>query len=153
MTCRNREYYFPSSETDPDPVTIDGVRSAAMSDPILRLDPLPDVPPSPSSPLYDIRATPKHAYKFFAPVTPCRSPIPSEEQRPVETPTWARPLHLVEGDDFSIYKNVHGDKAREHPLCLYCFRRHGEFRKMIRHHCEVCDQTEVLEGYYREASP
>jgi hypothetical protein len=154
MTCRDREYFSPSHP--PDQKLIGGgsvvttqIGSASLDDPVLQLGPLPEDPSPPPSPQYGFRSTPKHAYKPFHPATPCRSPTPSDDGSPGGTPTWARPLHLVE-DDISIYKNVHGSKSQEHPLCLYCFRQHGEFHRVVNHRCEVCEQGEVLEGHYWE---
>ncbi|KAF2438165.1 hypothetical protein P171DRAFT_437226 [Karstenula rhodostoma CBS 690.94] len=156
MTCRDPEYYSPNHTPD-DMTSGDGsvvttrVQSATLDDPVFRLEPLSEAPSTPPSPPYGFRSTPKHAYKTFRPATPHRSPTPSESGSPGGTPPWARPLHLVE-DDISIYKNVHGDKPHKSPLCLYCFRQHGEFHRVINHRCEMCGQNEVLEGHYWEAS-
>lgn len=138
------------------PVLTTHVGNATSSDPILKdpilLDSLPEAPNSPPSPLYEFRSTPKHAYTPFRPSTPRRSPTPSDAGSPCATPAWARPLHLID-DEVSIFKNSHGDRAREHPLCLHCFRLHGEFRKMVKRRCRVCGQNDVLEGHYWEADP
>lgn len=156
MACCDREYLSPNYLPDrtlriPGSVITTQVQSPTPDDPVLCLGPLPQAPPpSPPSPQYNFRTTPKHAYRSFRPATPRRSPTPSDGGSPGDTPAWARPLHLVE-DDFSVYKNVHGEKAQEAPLCLYCFRRHGEFRKLIDERCEGCGGREVLEGHYWEA--
>ncbi|KAF1969314.1 hypothetical protein BU23DRAFT_571687 [Bimuria novae-zelandiae CBS 107.79] len=153
MASRDREYCSPN--TPPGmvkgggPIVTTRISSATSSDPVLRSETLPEIPSSPPSPLYEFRSTPKQAYKPVPPATPHRSPTPSDAGS-AGTPPWARPLHLVE-EDVSIYKNVHGDKAKEHPLCLYCFRQQGEFCRMIKHHCEACGGDEVLEGHYWEA--
>ncbi|KAL5394975.1 hypothetical protein PMIN06_003280 [Paraphaeosphaeria minitans] len=155
MTCRDREYYSPNHTPDMviggGPVVTTQVESATSDDPVFRLQSLPEAPSTPPSPPYGFRSTPKHAYKPFRPATPRRSLTPSESGSPGGTPTWARPLHLVE-DEFSVYKNVHGNKSHEHPLCLYCFRQHGDFHRIVNNHCEACGQGEVLEGHYWEAA-
>ncbi|CAO2647529.1 Nn.00g084510.m01.CDS01 [Neocucurbitaria sp. VM-36] len=49
-----------------------------------------------------------------------------------ETPTFARALHLVDAD-ISVYKYDHGEDWKEKPLCLYCFRQHGSFNRILTH--------------------
>lgn len=138
------------------PVLTTHVSNATSSDPILEhpilLDPLPEALDCPPSPLYEFRTTPKHAYTPFRPSTPRRSPTPSDADSPSAAPAWAQPFHLVE-DEVSIFKNAHGDRAQENPLCLHCFRQHGEFRMMVERHCTVCGRNEILEGHYWEAQP
>lgn len=92
---------------------------------------------------------------------PQGSPIPSTPVRQVsiasdsdmsptgQTPNWARPLHLIH-DDRTISMNVHGEDWKDHPLCLYCFRQHGQFNAVLRDGCEVCGRDVVLEGHYWE---
>ncbi|KAJ4299048.1 hypothetical protein N0V90_004292 [Kalmusia sp. IMI 367209] len=114
----------------------------------LCLDSSAEMPPSPPS---GLRVTPKHANKPPQPATPRRSPTSEHDNgSPGGTPAWMRPLHLVD-DDVSIYKNVHGEKSQDRPLCLFCFRQHGNFHRILQHGCEVCGQEEVLEGHYWEA--
>ena len=151
---------------EPDNILIDAssiqstrLGTPTLLSPVLRTEPLLEeslfapIPKSTSpkcgSPKNEYLSTPKHAYKGFQPVTPCRSPSP-EDGSSAETPAWARPLHLVDAN-ISIFKQVHGDKAQEHPLCLCCFRQHGQFRRIVQHGCEICGQQEVLEGHYWEA--
>jgi hypothetical protein len=66
-----------------------------------------------------------------------------------ETPVYARYMHLVDGED-SIYKKDHGDEWRENALCLYCFRRHGDFSKLSKHGYGKCGRNEPLESHYWE---
>jgi hypothetical protein len=81
-----------------------------------------------------------------------RSSMIEQDQSPklADTPIYARSLHLID-TDISIYKKDHGDKWREHALCLYCFRRHGGFNKLREHGYEVCGRDEALESYYWES--
>lgn len=92
---------------------------------------------------------------------PKRSPPPSTPQKPFSpasgmgspaaTPAWMKPLHLVEvDDDKSIFMNVHGEEWRDHSLCLYCFRQHGNFHRVQRYGCEVCGREEILKNHYWE---
>ncbi|KAH3913795.1 hypothetical protein HBI56_057760 [Parastagonospora nodorum] len=66
------------------------------------------------------------------------------------TPSYAQSLHLVD-TDVSIYKKVHGDEWRENSLCLHCFRRHGNFRKLTLYGYEMCGRNEALESHYWES--
>lgn len=153
MTCRNREYRSPNFISNRivkggGSTITTRVQSATVDDPVFDPAPSPQAP-CPPSPLYGFRTTPQHAYKSFRPATPSRSPTPPNGRSPSGTPTWAQPFQLVE-DEVSIYKNVHGDKPQQSPLCLYCFRQHGEFHRMVKHRCGVCGQSEALEGHYWE---
>ena len=129
------------------------VSSPTPTDPALTLtlasplSPLPEE--TPSSPPNEFRSTPKHAYTSFRPSTPRRSRTPSDAVSPAATPAWARPLHLVD-DEVSILKSVHGERAKEHPLCLECFRLHGEFRGLKGGRCEWCGGRDLLGGHYWE---
>lgn len=81
-----------------------------------------------------------------------------------ETPIWARSFHLVdtsfsisaddrgiEGpEDISIYKSIHGDTWAENPLCEYCFRQRGLFKRVLEYGCESCGREECLRDYYWE---
>jgi hypothetical protein len=62
-----------------------------------------------------------------------------------------KPLQLVD-DEVSIYKQVHGEEWMEAPLCLHCFREHGEFHRLYNDGCEACGQDEELEHHYWEPS-
>lgn len=130
------------------PVKTTHIASPTPTDPVLasHLSPLAGEPPSP---LNEFRSTPKHAYTSFRPSTPRRSRTPSDAASPAATPAWARPLLLVD-DEVSILKNAHGNRAEEHPLCLQCFRLHGEFRGMQGKRCEGCGGKDRLEGHYWE---
>lgn len=66
-----------------------------------------------------------------------------------ETPSFARSFHLVD-TDVSIYKKMHGDEWRDSPLCLYCFRKHGNFNKLEEYGYEACGRDEALESHYWE---
>ncbi|KAF2679810.1 hypothetical protein K458DRAFT_393651 [Lentithecium fluviatile CBS 122367] len=84
------------------------------------------------------------------PSTPCRSYSSIDgSASPSTTPAWMKPFHLVD-EDKSIYMNVHGEDWRDHQLCLQCFRRHGNFHRMMPYGCEVCGQDEILKGHYWE---
>lgn len=92
----------------------------------------------------------------LAPRTPIRSsarrtsmPITSPYFSPAETPSFARPLHLVD-TDISVYKTAHGEEWKENSLCLYCFRRHGSFNRVLTHGYEVCGREEVLKSHFWE---
>jgi hypothetical protein len=65
-----------------------------------------------------------------------------------ETPSYARSFHLVDTDDISIYQKTHGDEWRSSPLCLYCFRKHGNFSKLEEYGYEACGRDEALESHY-----
>ncbi|KAK3214934.1 hypothetical protein GRF29_19g1723877 [Pseudopithomyces chartarum] len=137
MASRDRKYSIPTTPRRDSAAMVltTHVGNATSSDPILEdpilLDSLPEAPNSPPSPLYEFRSTPKHAYTPFRPSTPRRSPTPSDAGSPCATPAWARPLHLID-DEVSIFKNSHGDRAREHPLCLHCFRLHVMARTTLK---------------------
>lgn len=154
MVCQDREYSVihttDNAKLDGDSIMTSYGQIPTSDDAVFRLKRLSEDPTTPPSPAYGIRSTPKHAYKPFRPATPRRSPTPSDSGSPGSTPTWARPLQLVK-DEISVYKNLHGDKSHEHPLCLYCFRQHGDFHRIVGHHCEVCGRIEVLKGHYWEA--
>lgn len=84
------------------------------------------------------------------PSTPHRSLSPVDgSASPDCTPAWMRPLHLVD-EEKSIYQNIHGEEWRDHPLCLYCFRQHGNLHRILQFGCEVCGRGEVLRGLYWE---
>lgn len=84
------------------------------------------------------------------PATPRRSFSPMDgSASPATTPAWMKPFHLVD-EDKSIYLNVHGEDWKDHALCLHCFRRHGNFHRMLPYGCEVCRQDEILKGHYWE---
>lgn len=68
---------------------------------------------------------------------------------PPETPIYARSLHLVD-TEISIFKKSHGDEWEEYPLCLYCFRSHGDFNRIFEHGYEVCGRNEALDNHYWE---
>jgi hypothetical protein len=91
------------------------------------------------------------------PVTPVRPSIRNSTPREcspspelAETPIFARTLHLVD-TDVSIYKKDHGDEWRKNSLCLFCFRRHGNFTKLNEHGYEVCGHDEALKSHYWES--
>jgi hypothetical protein len=85
-----------------------------------------------------------------SPCTPRRSFSPMDGSiSPATTPAWMKPFHLVD-DDKSIYMNIHGEDWKYHPLCLDCFRRHGNFHRILVRGCEVCGQDEILKGHYWE---
>jgi hypothetical protein len=67
-----------------------------------------------------------------------------------DEPAWMRPLHLVDTGRMSIYKNVHDDGPIRHALCLWCYRRRGQFRKVHKHGYESCGSAEVLDSHYWE---
>jgi hypothetical protein len=79
---------------------------------------------------------------------PSRNPSASPE--PPDTPPWMRPMHLVDTETMSIYKNVHGDSAR-YSLCLHCFSQHGDFCKVLTYGYETCGRHEVLKSHYWES--
>jgi hypothetical protein len=93
-----------------------------------------------------------------------RSATSSPEPR--ETPSFARPLHLTDssiivaknaqGDEWvnniSIYKYVHGDEWRRNSLCQPCFRRHGQFQRILTHGYEACGLYEALDSHFWEPS-
>jgi hypothetical protein len=72
-----------------------------------------------------------------------------ETPEPAETPSYARSFHLVD-TDVSVYRQTHGDAWRNSPLCLYCFRQNGSFRKIEQHGYETCGREEALESHYWE---
>ncbi|ORY17443.1 hypothetical protein BCR34DRAFT_596917 [Clohesyomyces aquaticus] len=85
------------------------------------------------------------------PVTPQQSTPDRGYFSPVQTPAWLRPLHLVDDEkDRSIYMSRHGDESKDHPLCLYCFRRYGAFHRIVRDGCELCGREDILESHYFE---
>lgn len=65
-----------------------------------------------------------------------------------DTPSYARSFHLVDTEDASIYQKTHGDEWRSNPLCLYCFRKHGNFSKLEEYGYEACGRDEALESHY-----
>jgi hypothetical protein len=89
------------------------------------------------------------------PVRPSTSESPKIErdESPVsaDSPVYARSLHLVDAD-VSIFKKTHGDEWKENPLCLYCFRQHGNFNRFNEHGYEVCGCNEALESHYWESN-
>jgi hypothetical protein len=93
------------------------------------------------------------------PATPIRSHSPPEHVTKTPqsaasiacTPAWMGPFQLVD-DEVSIYKQVHGEEWRGAPLCLYCFREHGEFHRLYNDGCEACGRDEALEHHYWEPS-
>jgi hypothetical protein len=99
----------------------------------------------------DPQGVPRLSVTEVRPSTGMSTPI-KRNQSPelVETPIYARTLHLVD-THVSVYKKVHGDEWRRNSLCLYCFRRHGNFRKLDEHGYEVCGHDEALESHYWEA--
>ncbi|KAF2624541.1 hypothetical protein BU25DRAFT_493528 [Macroventuria anomochaeta] len=84
------------------------------------------------------------ARSFTSPVEPASPAVP-------DTPAWMRPMHLIDTGGKSIYMNAHDDGPIRHALCLYCFRTHGDFRKVHRHGYESCGRTEVLDSHYWES--
>jgi hypothetical protein len=94
----------------------------------------------------------------FVSATPMRpstseSPKIERDESPVsaDSPVYARSLHLVDAD-VSIFKKTHGDEWKENPLCLYCFRQHGNFNRFNEHGYEVCGCNEALESHYWESN-
>lgn len=67
------------------------------------------------------------------------------------TPTWVKPFHLVD-EEKSIYMKKHGDDWRDNPLCLYCFRQHQSFNRILQYGCEVCGREDALESHYWEVN-
>ncbi|KAF2825420.1 hypothetical protein CC86DRAFT_352856 [Ophiobolus disseminans] len=96
----------------------------------------------------DAQGVPRPSLTPARPATRRSSMIARDESpEPAETPSWARSLHLVD-TDVSIYKKIHGDEWKDFPLCLHCFRRHGNFNKIEEHGYEVCGREEMLESHY-----
>jgi hypothetical protein len=99
------------------------------------------------SPLEPLDDAPK---SLGFPCTPRRSVSQMDgSYSPVTTPAWMKPFHLVD-EEKSIYFHVHGEDWRDHALCMQCFRRHGNFHRMLSEGCEVCGQEEVLKSHYWE---
>jgi hypothetical protein len=94
-------------------------------------------PPGPS------KSRPKLQRASTSPTRQPDSVLPDE-------PAWMRPLHLVDTGRMSIYKNVHDDGPIRHALCLWCYRRRGQFRKVHKHGYESCGSAEVLDSHYWE---
>jgi hypothetical protein len=69
-----------------------------------------------------------------------------------ETPSYSRPLDLVDYGDVSLYQQIHGNEWEEYPLCLHCFEQHGYFKRVLQFGYELCGKTEVLESDYWETS-
>ncbi|KAF2798780.1 hypothetical protein K505DRAFT_357163 [Melanomma pulvis-pyrius CBS 109.77] len=86
-----------------------------------------------------------------APATPMRNYAPPNDSTasPAYTPAWMKSFHLVDNEK-SIYMNVHGEDWKVSPLCLYCFRQHGEFHRVLPDGCELCGREDVLERHYWE---
>ncbi|KAL6709821.1 hypothetical protein ACN47E_000606 [Coniothyrium glycines] len=91
-----------------------------------------------------------------SPITPVRStsrrssvPANSPLSWALETPPFARPLHLVD-TDISIFKTTHGEQWRDHALCLHCFRRQGRFSRVLTYGYEFCGREEALDSCYWE---
>lgn len=87
----------------------------------------------------------------LAPATPMRNYTPPDDSvaSPAYTPAWMKSFHLVDNEK-SIYMNVHGEDWKDSPLCLYCFRQHGEFHRVLPDGCEVCGREDILERHYWE---
>ena len=64
-----------------------------------------------------------------------------------QTPAWMKPFHLV-NDEKCIYMSRHGEDWKNHALCLYCFRQHGNFHRILGEGCEVCGREDALESHY-----
>ena len=73
--------------------------------------------------------------------------VRDESPEAAETPSWDRSFHLVD-TEVTIYKKIHGDQWEDYPLCLHCFRQHGNFNKIEEHGYEVCGREEALESHY-----
>jgi hypothetical protein len=105
----------------------------------------PEAPPRPRTPTRPMTSTP-------------------EPPEPPETPSFARPLHLTDssivvaksalGDewvnDISIYKHVHGDEWKHNSLCESCFRRRGQFQRILTHGYESCGSYSALDSHFWE---
>jgi hypothetical protein len=74
---------------------------------------------------------------------------------PPETPSFMRPLHLMDtGDelrrDISIYKNPQGEEWKRHSLCRHCFQRRGTFNRIMTYGYEACGRDDRLDSHYWE---
>ncbi|CBX96220.1 hypothetical protein IAQ61_001398 [Plenodomus lingam] len=78
-----------------------------------------------------------------------RSRSRSRSPSPETTPSWARSLHLVDTEIFSVFKGE-AEAWQNNLLCLYCFSRHGRFSKMLPLGYEMCGGAEVLDSHYWE---
>lgn len=76
----------------------------------------------------------------------CNSVVTSPS---VQTTAWMEPFQLVD-DERLVFLNRHGEEWKNHALCLYCFRRHQTFHRLLKDGCEVCGRQEVLESHYWE---
>ncbi|KAH7397424.1 hypothetical protein BKA66DRAFT_437984 [Pyrenochaeta sp. MPI-SDFR-AT-0127] len=83
--------------------------------------------------------------------SPRRASMPERDSSPdpPETPSFARPLHLID-TDISIYRHDHGEDWRDTWLCLPCFRQHGSFNRILTHGYEVCGREEILDSHFWE---
>ena len=89
---------------------------------------------------------------------------PSASPEPPETPSFARSLRLFDASvavrsdglgnewmhDISIYKNIHGEEWRRNSLCKHCFRRSGQFSRIMTYGYESCGRDEELDSHYWE---
>ncbi|KAI0579843.1 hypothetical protein TUN199_07349 [Pyrenophora tritici-repentis] len=116
-------------------------------------------------------ASPEGLEPVLAQISRPKSPMPYSERRspsetpePPETPSYARPLHLLDtsvvvggkrqGDewlqDISIFKNIHGEEWKRNALCSHCFRSRGTFNRIMTYGYEACGRDDPLDSHYWE---
>jgi hypothetical protein len=53
-------------------------------------------------------------------------------------------------NNISIYKHAHGDEWKRNLLCEPCFRRRGQFQRILTHGYEACGLDEALNSHFWE---